>query len=115
MPSLIGELPLQVAGGNGRPACNVPWRFVAPRSLDLVPAHDACNAMLAAVLTRLAQIRKHTASTIDPVAGRVGLTDQLEQAPVFLFVSGDRLVQPRIKPCTSHSQQSAYQADGVMA
>lgn len=109
-----GDCVTQVLEGDAEHRDIWAWRLVAPQRLDLVGAHQSSNTMLAAGFAGFPQITKDTARTINTATGHIGVTDQVQQAAVFSFAVGDRLVQPLIEPGTSNPQYPAHRGDRML-
>jgi hypothetical protein len=80
---------------------------IATYGADLVDAHEARHAVLAAGLSGVSKIEEHAWGTVNPVAGDQRCADQAEESRVLLGSRRDRVTQPSVVPAGSNLKESA--------
>src|SRR6516165_3845945 len=77
-------------------------------------AHQPCDTMLTASLSRLTQIEEHSRSAVDAMTGDERRANQSNQSGVFLIVIRDWLFEPIVVAADRHLEDAAHHLHAVL-
>ena len=81
---------------------------IATHRTNPVDTHETCNAVLAASLSRLAQVREDSGRSVDSVTRIERGADQLQEPRLLDCPTALRILQPRVIAAVGHLQDPAH-------
>src|SRR6516162_7267711 len=87
---------------------------VSAHGPDLIDTHETCDAMLAARLARLPQVKEHPRRAVNSITSMQRGADQLQKPCVLDLSLAPWLLQPRVVAAVSNLKNAAHQSDVVL-
>lgn len=103
-----------VRSDHGRTACNGPRLLVAAYGLDAVLSHEAFNTVKPADPADFSQVPEDATRTENAITCTVGISDEIEQAGMFIGVIAHGLPKLCVKPSASHPQNPVHQGNAII-